>query len=125
MKRTHKLKALGDVAEIVGFARTRVEAAEQLGVNRSTLHRWIAAGKVPEPGSARPKGEGAAVQPGQSPEEWLKAAQSRREFSATELQLLDLARAALVLAYQSEDEKTRLSAMNRFMADSRVFSSSL
>lgn len=121
MKRTHKLKAIGDARDIVGFARSRTEAAAQLGVNRSTLHRWIKAGKVPEPGSARPPrpaGEKTekptGVVPAQSPDDWAKAMQKDRELTATERQLLDLARAALTMAYGSDDEKTRLSAMARF-----------
>lgn len=120
MKRSHKLRGMGDVAEIVAFAPDRASAAAQLGVNRSTLHRWIKAGKVPEPGSARPKvpmtvppaGEAAAGSG--LPDAWFTAASAAREFNATDAQLLELARAALRLAYDSADEKTRLSAMSRF-----------
>jgi transposase-like protein len=120
MKRSHKLRGMGDVAEIVAFAPDRTSAAAQLGVNRSTLHRWIKAGKVPEPGSARPKvGTAVPAASGEagaspSPDLWFAAASGAREFTPTERQLLELARAALRLAYDSADDKTRLSAMSRF-----------
>jgi hypothetical protein len=48
-KRTHKLKALGNVTAIIAAASTVAEAANALGVHRSSLTRWIAAGKVPHP----------------------------------------------------------------------------
>lgn len=48
-KQTHKRKALGDVAHVLENASSISAAARQLGVDRSTVHRWIQAGHVTRP----------------------------------------------------------------------------
>jgi hypothetical protein len=53
-KGSHKLRALGNVEAVIADSPSLSEAARRLGVNRSTVHRWIAAGKVPRPGEALP-----------------------------------------------------------------------
>jgi hypothetical protein len=56
-KPTHKLRALGNVADIISASPSVSAAARTLGVNRSTIHRWIAAGKVPAPGAGGQTGK--------------------------------------------------------------------
>lgn len=46
MKGTHKLKALSNVADVLASAPSISAAAKTLGVNRSTIHRWLQGGKV-------------------------------------------------------------------------------
>jgi hypothetical protein len=54
VKRTHKRRALVDVAGIVASSDSVASAALRLGVHRSTIFRWIEAGHVPAPGHATP-----------------------------------------------------------------------
>jgi hypothetical protein len=60
-KPTHKLRALGNVADVIAASPSVSAAARTLGVNRSTIHRWITAGKVPTPGAGGQTGN--TVQP--------------------------------------------------------------
>ncbi len=54
LKATHKFKVMPrNVNRIVADAPSIAEACRRLGVNRSTLHRWITAGKVQRPGSRK------------------------------------------------------------------------
>ena len=53
MKATHKLRALGNVGGTIAAAPSIAEAAKALGVDRSSVHRWVTAGKVPRPGGSR------------------------------------------------------------------------
>ena len=54
MKATHKLKAMPrNVSRRVADAPSIAEASRRLGVNRTTIHRWIVAGKVPRPGNGK------------------------------------------------------------------------
>jgi transposase-like protein len=112
MKRTHKLKVLGDVAGVVASAPNLSVAAKRLGVNRSTLHRWIQAGKVQK---AAPKtGPAAGAAENQAPEAWAKAVRDMGELDVTQSALLDLAAAALKMARTEEQPSVRLSAMGRY-----------
>jgi transposase-like protein len=112
-KRTHKLKALGDVAGVVAAAPSLSAAARQLGVNRSSLHRWMANGKVPRPAS-RPRGT-PATDAGCSPEHWAVAVRQAYELTATEQRLVDLAVEALTMARDAaKPETVRLAAMGRY-----------
>jgi hypothetical protein len=69
MKQTHKLKALGDVSAVLATAPSLTAAARSLGVNRSSLHRWITAGKVRQPGGVRTQSAEVTANgaPGDSP----------------------------------------------------------
>jgi hypothetical protein len=118
-KRTHKFKALGNVAVTVESAATVQAAADALGVNRSSVTRWIRAGKVPRPGGQRPsRRKGPVVAgPRQSPQDWAATIRRAYELSPTELQLVALAEAALTLA-RTEDARPadRLAAMSRYQS---------
>lgn len=112
-KRTHKLKSLSNVAEVVASAANLTLAARKLGVNRSTLHRWMQAGKIQKP---EPKtGVAAGVAPGQTADEWAAAVREMGELDATRSALVDLAVAALKMSRDPENRpETRLSAMGRY-----------
>lgn len=112
-KRTHKLKGLSDVAQVVASAPNMAAAAKKLGVNRSTLHRWLQTGKVAKP---EPKqGPAAGATPDQSPDEWSKAVRELGELDATASTLVDLAVAALAMSRDVTNRpETRLSAMGRY-----------
>lgn len=112
-KRTHKLKSLKNVAEIVATSRNLSEAAAKLGVNRSSLHRWLQAGKVTKP---EPKtGVAAGAEPGQTPDQWATKVRELGELDATRSALVDLAVAALTISRDGEHRpETRLAAMGRY-----------
>lgn len=112
-KRTHKLKGLKNVAEVVAASRSLSEAAQKLGVNRSSLHRWMQAGKVPKP---EPKtGVAAGAEPDQDPAEWARLVRDLGELDPTRSMLLDLAVAALKMSRDTDCRpETRLSAMGRY-----------
>jgi hypothetical protein len=114
-KRTHKFRAMSDVAAVVAAAPSLSEAAVRLGVNRSTLHRWMESGKIPKKG-VPPAGERVtAPSAGQSPEEWAESVRCQREMTETDQQLLVLATMALTTARDvSERAPSRLAAMGRF-----------
>lgn len=113
MKRTHKLKVLGDVAGVVAKSPNLTVAAKRLGVNRSTLHRWLQAGKVQR---AAPKtGVAAGAAAGQTPTAWAKAVRESCALDFTQGVLVDLAVSALELARSPEENAAvRLSAMGRY-----------
>ena len=62
----HKLRALGNVAGTIAAAPSIAAAAKALGVDRSSVHRWVTAGKVPRPGGSRRPA--TAPGPDQSPD---------------------------------------------------------
>lgn len=114
-KRTHKFGALGDVAAVVAESKSLTHAARKLGINRSTLHRWIESGKVKVPDKTRARA--GAEQPPEdlAPEHWAEWVRKNFELSATDLQLVDLARIALVQARDEQGQpNVRLNAMGRF-----------
>lgn len=113
MKRTHKFQSLGDVQVVLNAAGNIAVAAKQLGVERSTLYRWIKAGKLTAPAGTQ---AGQIPAPGaeQTPEIWAAAVRETAALDGTGLALLTLARRALTMSKDEEDPKTRLSAMARF-----------
>jgi IS30 family transposase len=40
-KQTHKRASLGDISGVLAASSTVAEAANRLGVHRSTIHRWL------------------------------------------------------------------------------------
>ena len=114
MKRTHKLKSLANVQQVVAKAPSLDAAAKQLGVNRSTLTRWMQQGKV-----ARPKSAPATTAP-EIPAEaegWKESVLANHLLSETDKTIIDVADDALRLSKQVEAPAiVRLSAMGRFAA---------
>ena len=127
-KRTHKLGAIGDAAAVVGRSASVTAAARELGVDRSSVHRWILAGHVPRPGgrvrlvATRSSRSVEAVPGDPVPPElpdvgWAEWARTTYELSANEKALVDLADRALRLARdEGQRPELQLAAMNRFQA---------
>ncbi|MEX2122373.1 MAG: hypothetical protein WD795_00640 [Woeseia sp.] len=120
MKRTWKKRNLGPdrIREVVRTSATLSEAARTLGVDRSTLHRWMEADPaLKEPIRDRQdaaKGATAAAQM-LNPDQWAEQIESLYELSNTERVTLDLARRALEIARDEFAKPTeRLTAMGRF-----------
>lgn len=121
-KRTHRLKSMNpaEIARVVASTPSKSEAARRLQVDRSTLHRWLAAGKVstranlqnpPAAGAGR---DDAAPQDAATWAEWVRQAY---ELNRTELELLTLAESALALSADATARPAdRLAAMSRFQA---------
>jgi transposase-like protein len=114
LKRTHKFQSLSGVAGVIARSASLTAAARQLGVNRSTLHRWIAAGKVAGPES-RPSRGRSTTGSQRSPESWAQWVRETFDLNGTEDALVKLAEQALALAQdQGAKPEVRLSAMGRF-----------
>jgi hypothetical protein len=112
VKQTHKFRVLGNVESIVAAAPSVAAAARQLGVDRSTVHRWISAGRVEQPSRRRRKVAGEPTQP---PASWAATIRLAYELSPTEDTLVDLAAQALSLTRDATAKpETRLAAMGRF-----------
>jgi transposase-like protein len=116
MKRTHKFRSLANVADVVAKASSLSAAAKKLGVNRSTLHRWMEAGKIAKPAPKRGSTAAPETPPAhQSADEWAAALLESHPLNDTQRQLVALAKAALCLARDtSEAPQVQLSAMGRF-----------
>jgi len=122
MKRTHKLRGMGDVQATIDSSRTLDEAAGRLGVNRSTLTRWLQTGKVKRPASFAQVElkEGKATPPAPTATDWRGWAEAVRDayvLSPTDHQLVALAARALELAYDVDTKPVvQLMSMARFAA---------
>lgn len=119
MKRTHKFKELGDIQAVVAKASSLSAAAKALGVDRSTLHRWLESGKVKRPRSQPParNGEAAAEREAlaaPTPAGWADKIRAAYRLSDTDAELLGLAGSALSMAKTEEHARDRVTAMARF-----------
>lgn len=114
-KRTHKRGSMGDVAAVVAASENLADAARRLGVNRSTVLRWVAKGHAPQPGSARPAiGTERALS---DPQGWAATVRETFADDPTQLELLTLAEQALKMAKDvTAAPATQLQAMGRFQA---------
>ena len=126
VKQTHKFKALrGDVDAVLSAAPNLSEAARTLGVDRSTLTRWLASGKVKRPAKGGPRRVTAAAleataDTGAVPTTstaWAAGIRAAYALTATESELVGLADAALQLAQDlTVKPEIRLTAMTKFQA---------
>jgi hypothetical protein len=120
VKATYKLRALGNARDIVASSRSLGEAAARLKVDKSTVFRWVRAGKVPPPGGkpgpkAAPKPAGVPVPA--TAVSWLERVRATYEFNPTEEVLVQLADIALRLAEDSSlSVPVRMAAAGRFQS---------
>lgn len=92
MKRTRKWAYVEQEAKrLAGLGLTPLDIATRLGVNKATINRWIAAGKLTRRRVAQP------IQAGQSPEQWAATVRKDYSLDATDEQLVTLAQRALEL----------------------------
>jgi hypothetical protein len=124
LKRTWVFRACsGDAAEVMASAASVTAAAKALGVDRSTVHRWIRAQKIPPPGGSRRRhvqqmgitAEGIGSKNLPAPEGWAASVRAAYALSTTEAALVTMADVALALAGDvALKPADRLSAMARF-----------
>lgn len=114
MKRTRKWEFVAQEAtRLAGIGLAPKEIAERLGLNKSTVTRWMQAGKLVR--VARPPVP--AKRPEQSPAEWAAAVRESYQLDATDDQLVSLAEQALILSNDLlVSPAVRLAASGRFMA---------
>ena len=119
MPKSFKFRRIGkDAAEVLASSPSQSAAARRLGVDRSTLHRWLVAGKVQRPPRREKRATEAtpaAEMTDQTPEQWAATLRADYLFSSTEEVLVDLGAVTLRL---SKDERLspseRLAAVGRF-----------
>jgi hypothetical protein len=127
MKPTHKLRAMSleHISAVVSAAPSLVAAAKQLGVDRTTLHRWIAAGKVKrrQDGGKRPRDRATANRParrgGSLPPAaaWARRIRGMYDLSVTELALVALGERMLAKAHDdSLRTETQIAASARWQS---------
>jgi transposase-like protein len=110
----YKFQRISAVAEHLQAAGSISEAARRIGVDRSTMHRWIQQGKVPRPARRRsamktPKAE--------APADWGAAVRGRYALSESEHELVNLGAVALGMANDvALKPEIRLAAAARFAA---------
>lgn len=120
-KHSWKLRQL-DVAAVLAEAPSLSSAARTLGVNRSSIQRWIRAGKVPpfSPSPRAPRLAPTSQQPEREPEPvatagWAASVRAAYDLTATELELLALAERARTIALDdTQKPETQLAAAGRF-----------
>ena len=118
MKKTRKWEYVKQEATRLADLRLPArEIASRLGVDWSTVHRWVQQGKLPnrkgirKPTGAFPEGVVPATK---SPEEWAASVRAEYSLSETDDQLVAMAQSALTTALTAAADTTRLSAMRTF-----------
>lgn len=116
-KGSHKLKSMGDVQAVIDSAQDLTVAAKRLGVDRSTITRWVQTGKVTKPrkmGAPGPQTPETVVQLPTSGAEWAQSLRASYHLNETEIEILKMADEARAAAFAAEHLRDRLSAMGRF-----------
>jgi IS30 family transposase len=99
---------------LAGLGLSPLEIAKQLGVNKSTVTRWMKAGKLSRAPVKRPQ---VAFRPGQTPAEWAKAVRESYDLDPTDDQLVTLAESALRVSLDPlVAAQVQLAAAGRFQA---------
>jgi hypothetical protein len=115
MKRTHKLRAMRNVSATIAASPSVSAAAKALGVDRSTVTRWIATGKVSRPGGRQRAAQGASepVALPVSADAWAADIRERYALTSTENTLVELGAAALTLALDPKQKPSDRAAASR------------
>lgn len=118
VKRTRKWSFVAQEAgRLAALGLSQVEIARQLGLNKSTVSRWMKAGKLPASRVAEVAHPQVAVRPGQTPAEWAAAVRAAYDLDATDEQLVTVAESALGLSLDSAvSPQVRMTAAGRFQA---------
>jgi hypothetical protein len=122
-RRTRKWALVQQEAKrLAAIGLTPKEIARRLGVDKSSVTRWQAAGRLQRTGvgaRASTKRSSAPVrrQRKQTPEEWAAAVRREYQLDATDDQLVSMGCAALMLAGDKTlKDRERLAAMGRFQS---------
>ncbi len=117
MRRTRKWAFVAqEAARLAALNLSPPEIAARLGVNRSTVTRWIADGKLTR-SKPRVNTTKLVLQPKQTPAEWAAAVRKEYALDATDDQILMLAEAALGLSLDARvAPHVRMNASGRFQS---------
>jgi len=120
MTRTRKwIFVAQEAARLAELGLTPRVIAKRLGVAKSTITRWIAAGKVPKPATSRPRRDRKTTRSVTrlTPNGWASRVRADYSLDATDEQLVTLGVAALTSAHDRKTPlRVRLTAMGRFQA---------
>ena len=118
VKRTRKWAFVAQEAiRLAEVGLTPLEIANRIGVKRSTVQRWMAAGKITDTRRGGTGRSGQKVTKLTKPSEWSATVRKDFALDATDDQLVTLAETALGLALDPlRPEPVRLGAMTRFQA---------
>ena len=118
MKKTWRFRSLpGDAAKVMASASSLATAAKALGVDKSTVFRWVKTGKLPAPGGRRRSSATTAAPAGLSAKAWRARVRRTYALDVNETVLVDMAAAALDIAQDPKARaETRLAAMRTFAA---------
>lgn len=113
MKRTRKWAYVEqEVKRLVELGVAGPEIAKRIGVDPSTVRKWMRAGKMGKPGRSRP---GRTVHPKRSPESWAREVRATYALDVSDDQRVSLAEQALLTAYdRNQTPAVRLNAMRTF-----------
>jgi len=121
-KRTHKLRALGNVTDVIAKCASVTEAARRLGVSRRAIYDWISAGKVPKPGArltpaSRPGAPADVASDPTTQQSFAEWARATFDLSKAEDELVTLAQLALDIAKNPQiTDSIRLQAIGQYRA---------
>lgn len=115
IRKTRKWSFVAQEAQrLAGLGLSPAEIADRLEVNKSTVTRWIAAGKLKVPAKVVSM---APVVARMAPAEWAKAVRDEYALSPTDEQLVTLGEAALSLSRDmTAKASVQLNAGARFLA---------
>lgn len=121
MKRTRKWSFVEQEARrLVALRLTPREIASRLGVSKSTVTRWMQAGKIGRTTETSQEAERRTIQAAtgeQTPAQWAKDVRSSYDLDATDDQMVTMAETTLlVIRDPAADADLRLKAMGRFQA---------
>lgn len=119
MRRTRKWAYVAQEARrLADLGLSHLDIADRLDVHRTTVKRWMAAGKLRDTsgtGPDRPVMSGAPSSHCAGAEMWAAAVRAAYALDATDEQLVDLATSALAVAKNPlEEAGVRLMATGRF-----------
>lgn len=116
MRRTRKWSYVAQEAtRLADIGLSPVEIASRLEVTRSTVQRWMAAGKLADTRRGGPQ-HASAVRP-KSAAEWAAAVRAAYALDATDEELVTMGEAALRKVHDpTQAPQVQLNAMGRFLA---------
>lgn len=119
MKRTRKWAFVEQEAtRLAKLGLPPQEIAERIGVNRSSVVRWMQSGKLPRTdGESTTRAARMQGKPGQTPEEWAATIRQDYQLDATDEQLVALGQWCLEIAKDSNQKPAeRFRATERWQA---------
>lgn len=124
MKRTRKWAFVAQEAQrLAALKLSASDIAKRLGVNRSTVGRWMEAGKIARATDKPATAASGETKPSQAPADWAASVRKAYDLDATDDQLVTIGEQALEL---SRDVKIaahiRMTAAGRFQAIVRQLS---